>query len=1068
MNEVVDYLEYHLDVFMSAREQQRAKKLYQHNQEKFAYRCENVMSNRFDLCISVPREYRDGYEVTFRIVNDELGAWYCNCGENYRYSPCVHSAEAYYYLKDHPECLENPYYKNAFQRLQQLFADSRNQVARKQLQLEVSIKYIPHYYEPQWEVNLKIGEHKLYSIRTKMKGFLESYRSSTHESYKLGKELTYSNNLYRFNPEDEEILEFFLDRMDNRYVTAGDIPVLTGNHIKSFLKLLKEKTIYFQIDMRLYKVDHISEHFELPSKLIQKEDKSYAFSFQLDQFVPLTSDFEYVLSSGNLYQLNMTQRRALRDFIENTHGHEITFQESELADFSSYFLPKIKTISRNIEASEELQKEIELETPINRIYFDYKRGQLLAEVKYFYPKQDKEVPQNSKISMNRDYESERAALEYLENNDFVLNPKKQIYVMDDMDKQGLFLETKLPNIPEGFEFFASNAVKKMNIVSTPSISSGLSLGSDEWLRCDFEFAGLSIDDVKTVLASVKENKKYSKLKNGTMVKLDKTEEITDFYELLENFDIDYKKLDDLNFKVPKYKALYLDNYIEKENFMTVQKSREFTDFLERFNEYKKTEMTKVDKQDNMLRDYQVTGVNFLTSLAKCGFGGILADEMGLGKTFQAITYMKHRLLEDKKLKFLVVVPTSLLYNWKSEFEKYAPNISVLIMNMFPAQRKAAFKKIDKYSVIITSYGLIRQDIEEYMSLSFDTCIIDEAQNIKNIHAGSTKALKLIPAKTKFALTGTPIENSLLELYSIFDFLMPGYFSTPAKFNERFQKPIVKEDSKERLELLNMAVSPFILRRKKQDVAKDLPDKLDKKIMIDLMEEQKKVYHAHLELAKKEIQEEVEANGFSKSQIKILSILTRLRQICIEPSLFINDYKGGSSKIEAVLEFLESAISAGHKILLFSQFTSALHILESRFHEQGISYYYIDGATKSKKRLEMVDAFNEDDTNVFLISLKAGGTGLNLTGADIVIHLDFWWNPAVENQATDRAHRIGQKKIVEVVKFVCQGTIEERVLELQEKKKKLSDGILEGEDRDQVILSKLTEKDIKNLLDMDVE
>lgn len=1068
VNEVVEYIDGYLDTFMDDRDRNRAKQLYNKNKDRFSHKQTNINGRYFDLEIQIPKDSWKNNTFLLRISDEELVGWYCDCGQNYHYSPCIHSAQVCDYLMDHPEALENPFYKDSFKRLQELFAGSRNQITRKQLKLEVSIKYIPNRYESKWEVNLKIGEHKLYSIRTKMKAFLTSYTSSNHESYKLGKELNYSNDLYRFNPEDEEILEFFLDRVDNRYLSSSEIPILTGSSIKPFLKLLNEKTIYFQIDMRLFKIDHILEDFELPSKLVQKEDGSYAFSFQLDNFIPLTTDYEYVISSGNMYHLNTNQRKSLKDFMENTHGHEITFRENELADFSSYLLPKIKTISKNIESSERIQKEIALETPINRIYFDYKRGQLLAEVKYFYPGQNKEIPRNSKISMNRDYESERVALEYLENNDFVLNDKKQIYVMDDMDKQGLFLETKLPNIPEGFEFFASNAVKKMNIMSTPSISSGLSLGSDEWLRCDFEFAGLSIDDVKTVLASVKENKKYSKLKNGTMVKLDKTEEIEDFYELLENFDIDYKKLDDLNFKVPKYKALYLDNYIEKENFMTVQKSKEFTDFLERFNEYKKTEMTKVDEQDNMLRDYQVTGVNFLTSLAKCGFGGILADEMGLGKTFQAITYVKHRLLEDKKLKFLVVVPTSLLYNWKSEFEKYAPNISVLIMNMLPYQRKEAFKEIGKYSVIITSYGLIRQDIEEYMALNFDTCIIDEAQNIKNIHAGSTKSLKLIPAKTKFALTGTPIENSLLELYSIFDFLMPGYFSTPAKFNERFQKPIVKEDSKERLELLNMAVSPFILRRKKQDVAKDLPNKLDKKIMIDLTEEQKKVYHAHLELAKKEIQEEVEANGFSKSQIKILSILTRLRQICIEPSLFISDYKGGSSKIEAVLEFLESAISAGHKILLFSQFTSALHILENRFHEQGISYYYIDGATKSKKRLEMVDAFNEDETNVFLISLKAGGTGLNLTGADIVIHLDFWWNPAVENQATDRAHRIGQKKIVEVVKFVCQGTIEERVLELQEKKKKLSDGILEGEDRDQVILSKLTEKDIKNLLDMDIE
>lgn len=1063
--EVLDTLKSYLDRFTSANDMRRARTFYNGNKEKFKSVQRNVRGGYFELYITIPTSPISSNTVEIDIRNsDEVTYWYCNCGKHNRYSPCIHSMEAYYYLTEHPDVLVNNFYKESFKRLNEIFSNNNNKNTRKQLKLEIYL--IPYGgTDAKWEINLKIGDTKLYSIKTKMRAFFDSYTSSNHESYKIGKELIYSNNKYRFNTEDEKIIEFFQERYENRYLSSYEIPLLNGQAIKQFFSLLKEKSFTIQIGNYSCKVDTILDDFKLESQLEQKEDGTYSFRFVYDKLSVLTEDFEYILNSEKVYHLDFNQRKLLKDFLVNTDGNAITFKKDELPAFVSYFLPKIKQLSKNIEASEELQKEIQLESPINRIYFDYKRGNLLAEVKYFYKSQNQEIPRDSKISINRDYESEKRATQYLEDNDFFYHEKKKMYIMEDIDKQGLFLETKLPNIPEGFEFFASNAVKKLNVMQTPSISSGLSLGSDEWLRCDFEFSGLSVDDFKEVISSIKENKKYSKLKNGTIIKLDHTDEINDFYELLENFDIDYKKLDDLNFKIPKYKALYLDNYIEKENYITVNKSKEFQSFLDKFNEYKATKIKKCDKYDELLRDYQVTGVNFLMALSKCGFGGILADEMGLGKTFQAITYIKHRLREDSTLKFLVVVPTSLLYNWKSEFEKYAPNVSILIMNMLPNVRHEMFEKLENISVVITSYGLIRQDIEEYMNIEFDTCIIDEAQNIKNIQAGSTKALKLIRAKTKFALTGTPIENSLLELYSIFDFLMPGYFSTPAKFNDRFQKPIVRDNSQEAFATLNMAVAPFILRRKKSDVAKDLPDKIDKKIMIDLTNEQKKVYHAHLELAKKEIQEEMDANGFNKSQIKILSILTRLRQICIEPSLFIEGYNGGSSKIDAVLDFLSSAIDAGHKILLFSQFTSALHILESKFHEKGISYYYIDGGTKSKNRLEMVNAFNEDDTNVFLISLKAGGTGLNLTGADIVIHLDFWWNPAVENQATDRAHRIGQRKVVEVVKFVCQGTIEERVLELQERKKKISDGILEQENRDQVILSKLTEKDIKKLLDM---
>lgn len=1062
MNNVFEKFERHIIGYSNSSDLKKSLKKYEETKDKIECNQSDSTPNSYALNFSILDKSKKE-NVTINVYNDSMFRIYCTCCSGYTYSPCAHIQQAYYYLKDNQDVMVNNFYVHSFERLAKIFTNNQDSGLKKMLQLEVYVSPSDKY-DANCEINLKIGDKKLYALKNKMRSFFDSYTSAKHDKYKIGKELIYSNDKYRFSNEDEKIIEFFEERYESRHIQSSYIHELRDVEFKQLMRLLVDKPFYIDTRYQVVKVDRISEDFSLDSNLKEKDDGTYEFSFDFSDMHFLTSDFEYVLKGNNFYHLSFGQRKILRDFLDNTAGNPITFKKEELSVFTSMFMPKIKSLSKDIKAPKELEDIIQIESPVNRIYFDYKRGKLTAEVKYFYKKQNQEIPRYSKIPITRDYEVEKRAYEYLEDNDFTYLDKKDMFVIDDIDKQGLFLETKLPNIPEGFEFFASNAVKKLDVIKTPSISSGISLGADSLLECNFEFDGLSVDDFKEVMSSIKENKKYSKLKNGTIIKLDKTEELEDFYSLLEDFDIDYNKLNELNFKIPKYKALYLNNYVEKENYITVNKSDDFIEFLDKFNEYKNSKMEIIDDKDKLLRDYQVTGVNFLTSLAKCGFGGILADEMGLGKTFQTITYIKHRLHEDSSLKFLIVVPTSLLYNWKAEFEKYAPNVSIQLMNMLPSIRKEMFNKLDQ-SVIITSYGLLRQDIEEYMGIRFDTCIIDEAQNIKNIHAGTTKALKLVKANTKFALTGTPIENSLLELYSIFDFLMPGYFSTLNKFNERFQKPIMKEESKEKLEQLNMAVAPFILRRKKVDVAKDLPEKLDKKIVIDLTEEQKKVYYAHLELAKKEIQEEMDANGFSKSQIKILSILTRLRQICIDPSLFIDNYSGGSSKIDTVVEFLQSAISEGHKILLFSQFTSALHILENKLHEEGISYYYIDGETKAKDRLKMVEDFNQDDTNVFLISLKAGGTGLNLTGADIVIHLDFWWNPAVENQATDRAHRIGQKKIVEVVKFVCQGTIEERILELQDRKKKLSDGILEHEDRDKIILSKLTEKDIKRLLDM---
>ena len=346
--------------------------------------------------------------------------------------------------------------------------------------------------------------------------------------------------------------------------------------------------------------------------------------------------------------------------------------------------------------------------------------------------------------------------------------------------------------------------------------------------------------------------------------------------------------------------------------------------------------------------------------------------------------------------------------------------------------------------------------------------IDEAQNIKNASAQMTKVVKEIKANTKIALTGTPLENSVLELWSIFDFIMPGYLANFLSFQRKYNIKDIESDELESLNSLNAQIKPFILRRRKKDVVKELPPKIENNISIDLTKEQKKLYVAQLEKTKKEMDEILASEGFKKGNFKILQLLTKLRQLCIDPRILFEDYAGGSAKIENLVTMVKGIIENGHKILLFTSFKTALDIVNKEFTNNNISTYVIDGSVSSKKRMELVDKFNQDDTNVFLITLKAGGTGLNLTSADVVIHLDLWWNPQVENQATDRAHRIGQTNTVEVIKLICKGTIEERILELQNKKKILSDALIEGEGRDENILSKLTEKDIKNLLTMDNE
>ena len=464
----------------------------------------------------------------------------------------------------------------------------------------------------------------------------------------------------------------------------------------------------------------------------------------------------------------------------------------------------------------------------------------------------------------------------------------------------------------------------------------------------------------------------------------------------------------------------------------------------------------------ILRDYQVTGVKWLYNLDKTGFGGILADEMGLGKTIQVIYYIKE-ILKEEKGKFLIIVPTSLVYNWLYEFEKFGKDIRVLLIVGNRKERDEKFALRDNYDVIITTYGLLREDEEKYLDY-YHSMIIDEAQNIKNYMAGVSKAVKKINAKTKFALTGTPIENSTLELWSIFDFIMPGYLSSLQRFQSKYKISEFNDETDILISGLNNQINPFILRRRKKDVIRELPEKLENNIYIDLSDEQKKLYVAELERVKEKMNEIMADGGINKARFMILQLLMKLRQICIDPSIVYDDYKGSSNKIETFISVTRESISNGHKILVFTSFKTALNIVQKRLEKEGIISYVIDGSVKSKERIDRVNGFNNNSNPcVFLIMLKSGGTGLNLTSADVVIHLDLWWNPQAENQATDRAHRIGQKNIVEVIKLITRGTIEEKILVLQDKKKKLSDKIIDGNERNSNIISSLTERDIKNLL-----
>lgn len=436
-----------------------------------------------------------------------------------------------------------------------------------------------------------------------------------------------------------------------------------------------------------------------------------------------------------------------------------------------------------------------------------------------------------------------------------------------------------------------------------------------------------------------------------------------------------------------------------------------------------------------------------------------------GKTIQILSVILDYVKNTEKTKAsLVVCPSSLSLNWQNEANKFANNLKTLVIKGTLTDRKRQIKEIDKYDLVITSYDLLKRDIELYEKLdyNFRFVIADEAQYLKNSNTQNAKSIKKIKADTRYALTGTPIENSLAELWSIFDFIMPGYLFSYRKFKNTYEMPIIKGEDENAMQKLKMLIEPFVLRRTKKEVLKELPDKTVTVLNNEMCEEQRNLYINYLAEAKQEVAEKVKLNGYEKSKMQILAALTRLRQICCHPSLFINGYNEGSSKLEQCMEIIKEAVKSGHKILLFSGYTSMFKIIEKELNNEQIKYLKLTGSTKVDERIKMVDEFNQNpEIQVFLISLKAGGTGLNLTGADMVIHYDPWWNLSTENQATDRAYRIGQKNNVQVYKLITKNSIEEKIYELQEKKSKLADNMLAT---NTVFVNKLTKDDILKLFE----
>lgn len=618
------------------------------------------------------------------------------------------------------------------------------------------------------------------------------------------------------------------------------------------------------------------------------------------------------------------------------------------------------------------------------------------------------------------------------------------------DEEALYqvLSEGMPQFQEVGEVWLSESVRHLRVLPPPEVSMGVSLGGG-WLDLKIETAGIDSAELLQVLSEYRQKKKYYRMKNGEFLQLSGGG-LQALDSLTADLGLTKSEFQAGEAKIPAYRAFYLDSLSGDGRMKLFQRDEAYGMMVRDLKTAQSVSYAVPAVLEKTLREYQKIGYTWMRTLAQYHFGGILADDMGLGKTLQVIALLTAFYQEKTEQKAagnegsgselplpsLIVCPASLVYNWGQEFARFSPGIRVLLIAGTAKERQEQLEEqmrmeaSEGAQVIITSYDLLKRDRAAYLGRTFEYEIIDEAQVIKNAKTQGAKAVKEISANARFALTGTPVENRLSELWSIFDFLMPGFLYSYRKFRERYELPIVKNQDPEALTALRRMTGPFVLRRLKKDVLRELPGKEERIVYSAASGRQQKLYTA----SALKLKEALAGGAWSgNGKLEVLSQLMRLRQICCDPALCFEDYTGESAKLETCVSLIASASAAGHKILLFSQFASMLERIRERLLQEGISSHLLVGATPKEERSRMVQAFASDEVPVFLISLKAGGTGLNLTAADIVIHYDPWWNVAAQNQATDRAYRIGQEKPVTVYKLILKDTIEENLLKLQNAK-----------------------------------
>ena len=756
----------------------------------------------------------------------------------------------------------------------------------------------------------------------------------------------------------------------------------------------------------------------------------------------------YFFKPDALCRVEDEVRKLIEPLLNMGYDGKIAFSvgRNNLSEFYYQILPVMKQVVKVEENDMEIISGYIPPEPVFAFYLDSENGVFTCKPKARYGENEVSMMDNYKNdkvqNTARLRQREEEMLYYAEQYFPNINmEQEEMYCDDTEDALFRVLDGGVEKLMALGEVHTTERFRNVNVRKAPKMKVGVSVKSDI-LDLAVSSDDLKKEELLQLLQDYRRKKKYYRLKNGDFVIVNEAD-MDMLTQMMETLNVSPKEFVKDNMKIPMYRALYLNKMLEQGENIYLNRDKHFKNLIKEFKTVDDSEFEVPESLASIMRNYQVKGFQWLKTLEQYRFGGILADDMGLGKTLQMISVLLSAKEAGKTGTSLIISPASLVYNWGQEFEKFAPKMKVRLVTGSQKERAKIISEYQDYDVLITSYDLLKRDIAEYEDINFEFQVLDEAQYIKNHSTAAAKAVKVIKSTHRFAMTGTPIENRLSELWSIFDYLMPGFLYSYEVFRRELETPIVKYKDEEASNRLRKMVAPFILRRLKGDVLKDLPDKIEEIRYAKLESEQQKLYDAQV-MHMKEMLESQETEDFQKSKLQILAELTKIRQICCDPELLFDKYSGSSAKRQACVELIQSAIEGEHKILVFSQFTSMLELLEQDLKKEKIAYYKITGSTSKEKRVELVNEFNKDATPVFLISLKAGGTGLNLTGADVVIHYDPWWNQAAQNQATDRAHRIGQTKLVSVYKLIVKDSIEEKIVKMQESKKDLADTILSGE------------------------